>query len=230
MHHDGLWIIQMSYLPLMLKQNEFGNICHEHLEYYSIYSLDYLLNLHELEIVDAELNDINGGSIRVCIRNRNADTSVFGDLTYRELAAKRVTALREQERELGLDKIETYHQFAFWIERIKQDVVGFINAEVTKGKKVYIYGASTKGNTVLQYFGLDNTLIIGAAERNPDKWGKVTVGTHIPIISEEEARKAKPDYFLVLPWHFIEEFKQREKEFLMSGGRFILPAPHFSLI
>jgi len=230
MHPDGLWIIQMSYLPLMLKQNEFGNICHEHLEYYSLHSLEYLLKKHNLEIVDAELNDVNGGSIRVYIRNRNADTSTFGDLTYRELAAKRVAALCENEMELELDKIDTYRQFGFWINQIKKDVVEFINAEVAKGKKVYIYGASTKGNTVLQYFGLDHSVIIAAAERNPDKWGKVTVGTHIPIVSEKEAREAKPDYFLVLPWHFIEEFKHREKEFLMSGGRFILPAPHFTLI
>lgn len=230
MHPDGLWIIQMSYLPLMLMQNEFGNICHEHLEYYSLHSLEYLLKKHNLEIVDAELNNVNGGSLKVYIRNKNADKSVFGDPTYRKFALNRVTALREDEKKLLLDDIKTYREFTLWIERIKLDIVDFIKAEVAKGKKVYIYGASTKGNTVLQYFGLDHTLIIAAAERNPDKWGKVTVGTHIPIISEEEARQAKPDYFLVLPWHFIEEFKQREKEFLMSGGRFILPAPHFTLI
>jgi len=230
MHSDGLWIIQMSYLPLMLTQNEFGNICHEHLEYYSLHSLEYLLKLHDFEIVDAELNDVNGGSLRVYIRNKNADKSVFGDPVYRELAINRVIALREEEKKYELDKIKTYQEFASWIDRIKHDVVDFIKAEVAKGKKVYIYGASTKGNTVLQYFGLDHTMITAAAERNPDKWGKVTVGTHIPILSEEEARAAKPDYFLVLPWHFIEEFKQREHEFLMSGGRFILPAPHFTLI
>lgn len=230
MHPDGLWVIQMSYLPLMLKQNEFGNICHEHLEYYSLHSLEYLLKKHNLEIVDAELNEVNGGSIRVYIRNINADKSIFGDPTYSELALNRVTVLREDEKKLKLDDIKTYREFALWIERIKRDVVGFIKAEVAKGKKIYIYGASTKGNTVLQYFGLDHTLIIAAAERNPDKWGKVTVGTHIPIISEKNAREAKPDYFLVLPWHFIEEFKHRENEFLMSGGRFILPAPHFTLI
>jgi SAM-dependent methyltransferase len=230
MHPDGLWVIQMSYLPLMLKQNEFGNICHEHLEYYSLHSLEYLLKSHDLEVVDAELNDVNGGSIRVYIRNRNANVSIFGDPSYRELAARRVSALQEQEKQLKLDDIRTYQEFALWIGRIKRDVMDFIRAEVAQGKKVYIYGASTKGNTILQYFGLDHTLIPAAAERNPDKWGKVTVGTHIPIISEVAARAAKPDYFLVLPWHFIDEFKKREKEFLLNGGRFILPAPHFTLI
>lgn len=230
MHSDGLWVVQMSYLPLMLKQNEFGNICHEHLEYYSFQSLEYLLRLHDFEVVDLELNDVNGGSIRVYIRNRSARPEAFGDLTWRELAAERVRTIRDQERKLGLDNIKPYKDFAFWVERIKRDVVHFIEKEVSKGKKVYVYGASTKGNTVLQYFGLDHNLITAAAERNPDKWGKVTVGSRIPIVSEADARAGRPDYFLVLPWHFIEEFMQREKDFLGRGGRFILPAPRFTLI
>jgi 2-polyprenyl-3-methyl-5-hydroxy-6-metoxy-1,4-benzoquinol methylase len=230
MHPDGVWVIQMSYLPMMLKTNELGNICHEHLEYYSLQSLEYLLNLFDLEIVDAEINNVNGGSIRTYIRSRFAYKDMFGDGTYRALALERIKALQEDEKRLGLDNKEIYKDFAFWVERIKNDVVSFIQEKAKQGKKVYVYGASTKGNTVLQYYGLDHTIIKAAAERNPDKWGKVTVGTHIPIVSEEEARAAKPDYFLVLPWHFLEEFKVREKEYLLSGGRFILPAPYFSVI
>jgi len=227
---DGLWIIQMSYLPLMLKQNELGNVCHEHLEYYSLQSLEYLLQKHDFEIADAELNDINGGSLRAYIMNSNANQGVFADETYRELARERVQALRDEEKRLGLAEVGTYREFATWVERIKNDVVGFIRAEVSKGKKVFVYGASTKGNTLLQYFGLDHKLITAAAERNQDKWGKLTVGTHIPIVSEDEARAARPDYFLVLPWHFLEEFVARERNFLLSGGRFIVPMPHFTLI
>jgi SAM-dependent methyltransferase len=227
---DGLWIIQMSYLPLMLQTNEFGNVCHEHLEYYSLQSLEYLLNLHEFEIVDAELNDINGGSLRAYIRNRDADPENFADATYRELARDRVQAMREQELKLGLADRDIYREFAFRVERIKRDTVDFVREAVGRGKKVHVYGASTKGNTVLQYFGLDHTLIAAAAERNPDKWGRVTVGTNIPIISETEARAAMPDYFLVLPWHFLQEFMAREHDYLYSGGRFIVPFPHFTLI
>jgi SAM-dependent methyltransferase len=230
MDPEGLWIVQMSYLPLMLKTNEFGNICHEHLEYYSLTSFEYLLNRHGFEVVDVELNDINGGSIRTYIRNRNADPNRFADATYRELAAGRVQELRDHEVRLGLEDIDVYREFAVWVNRIREDVVGFIKEQVKRGKKVYVYGASTKGNTLLQYFGLDHTLITAAAERNPDKWGKVTVGTHIPIVSEEEARAARPDYFLVLPWHFLEEFRLREKAYLLSGGKFIVPMPHFTLI
>ncbi len=227
---DGLWIIQMSYLPLMLKTNEFGNICHEHLEYYSLQSLEYLLNLHGFEIVDVELNDINGGSLRAYIRNRGADDADFGDATYRALATDRVQGMREGEIKLGLADKPVYAEFAMRVERIKQDTVQFVKNAVAQGKKIYVYGASTKGNTVLQYFGLDHTLITAAAERNPDKWGRVTVGTNIPIVSEADARSANPDYFLILPWHFLEEFMAREHDYLYAGGRFIVPFPYFTLI
>ena len=230
MHQDGVWVAQMSYLPLMLKQNEIGNVCHEHLEYYALESFEYLLNLYDLVVEDVQLNDINGGSFRAYIRNRGANKTIFGDATYRVLAVERTRALREEEIHLGLRELAPYREFAFWVERIKADVVGFIRDQVACKKKVFVYGASTKGNTVLQYFGLDHTLITAAAERNSDKWGRLTVGTHIPIISEAQARAEKPDCFLVLPWHFIEEFQAREKEYLQAGGRFILPAPHFSLI
>jgi len=230
MHPDGLWVVQMSYLPLMLKQHEFGNICHEHLEYYSLRSFEYLLKLHDFTLVDVELNDVNGGSFRAYVRNCDVAESVFGDTEYRERASERVRALREPEDAMALDKAATYGELALWVQRIKEDVLAFVKDQVGRGKKVYVYGASTKGNTLLQYFGLDCSLITAAAERNPDKWGKVTVGTRIPIVSEEEARAAKPDYFLVLPWHFLEEFQAREKNYLLSGGRFIVPLPHFTLI
>ena len=228
-HPDGLWIVQMSYLSLMLKTNELGNICHEHLEYYSLHSFEYLLNLHGFEVVDVELNDVNGGSLRAYIRLKDADVSLFGDTTYRDLAKVRVCSLREEEITLCLDDLQTYNDFAFRVERIKDDIVGFIREQIKLGRKIYVYGASTKGNTVLQYYGLDYSMITAAADRNPDKWGRVTVGTRIPIISEAEAREKKPDYFLVLPWHFIDEFQIRERDYLMAGGRFILPAPYFSL-
>lgn len=230
MHPEGVWIVQMSYLPLMLQQNDLGNICHEHLEYYSLRSLEYLLNLHGFTVFDAVLNDVNGGSIRVFIRNSGADPNAFGEEVYRKQAAERLFRLRENEAKLKLDQPTPYLGFAERVQAIKRQVHDFIKDEVERKRKVFVYGASTKGNTMLQYFGLDHSLIDAAAERNPDKWGKVTVGTRIPIISEDEARAAKPDYFLVLPWHFIEEFKMREREYLSSTGRFIVPLPQFVLI
>ena len=229
MNPEGLWIVQMSYLPSMLKTNELGNVCHEHLEYYSLHSFEYLLNSHGFEVVDAELNNINGGSLRAYVRLKNANKLLFGDSIYRELAVKRVQSIRNQEAAQELDTLHPYNRFAFRVERIKNDVVSFIKSQVSNGKKVFVYGASTKGNTVLQYCGLDHNLITAASERNPDKWGRVTVSTKIPIISEIEARMEEPDYFLVLPWHFVDEFEVREWDYLSAGGRFIMPAPYFSL-
>ncbi len=220
---NGLLVIQMAYLPLALERNAFDGICHEHLELYSLLSLENLLKRHNLEVFDVELRDINEGSFRVYVRRTgSALESVHG--------AERVKNLREGEKKFGLHKKQAYEDFVRRIENIKKKTSDFIKEEVRKGKKVYVYGASTKGNTLLQYFGLDHNLIVAAAERNPDKWGKYTVGTMIPIISEEEARKAKPDYFLVLPWHFLKEFREREKEFFRGGGKFIVPLPEFKII
>ena len=230
MDPKGLWIVQMAHLPIMLEQHDFGNICHEHLEYYSLESLEYLLSRHDFVLVDAELNDVNGGSLRAYVRNRDRDENAFGDATYRRQAAERLDRLRTTEQGLQLGEVHPYQEFGAWIERIKCDVSSFIRDQVSRGKKVAVYGASTKGNVMLQYFGLDHRTICFAAERNPDKWGKVTVGTRIPIVSEEESRAAKPDHLLVLPYHFIKEFREREKNYLLSGGRFIVPLPHFTLI
>lgn len=230
MDPEGLWVIQMSYLPLMLQQNDFGNICHEHLEYYSLQSLEYLLGLHDFVIADVELNDVNGGSFRVYIRNRAADPNSLGDEIHRGQAAVRISELRAKEASIELDKIKPYREFAERVEQIKRDVSVFVRDQVDAKKKVFVYGASTKGNAMLQYFGLDHSLITAAAERNPDKWGKVTVGTRIPIVSEDEARVTKPDYFLVLPWHFLNEFREREKDYLRDGGKFIVPLPQFTLV
>jgi NDP-4-keto-2,6-dideoxyhexose 3-C-methyltransferase len=230
MDPEGLWIVQMSYLPLMLKQHDFGNICHEHLEYYSLQALEFLLNRHGLEFFDLQMNDVNGGSLRAYIRNHGADETGIGEAEDRRQAAERVAVLRRREGEMGLGDRKPYREFGAWIERIKNDVFTFVREQVSCGKRVFVYGASTKGNAMLQYFGLDSSLIEAAADRNPDKWGRVTPGTRIPIISEEQARKSNPDYFLVLPWHFLDEFREREKDYLLAGGRFIVPLPHFALI
>lgn len=223
---EGVFIIQMSYLPSMLLQNAFDNICHEHLEYYSLRSLEYLLNKCSLEVFDIELNDINGGSFRVYIRHVGKGKS----LTVEENSIGNVERARRSEIEMGLDSIDTYRSFVDRIEVLKTKTVNFIKKETASGNRVYAYGASTKGNTLLQYYGLNKSLILAAAERNPHKWGRKTVGSEIPIISEEQARDEHPDYFLVLPWHFLPEIKKRETQFLESGGKFIIPLPEFEVL
>ena len=227
---EGLWIIQMSYLPLMLKQLAFDNICHEHLEYYSLESLTYLLDQHNLKVVDCELNDINGGSIRIYIRKKNADPALFATSPYRDVADMRVEGIRALEEKMELKSPQTYISFFERIQELKKQTMDFINTARGEGKTIWGYGASTKGNTLLQWYGLNNTHIAGIAERSEIKYGKKTAGTNILILSEDEARRAKPDYMLVLPWHFINEFKMREAEYLKAGGAFIVPCPKFEII
>ena len=227
---NGLWIMQMSYLPLMLKQLAFDNICHEHLEYYSLEALQILLKRNGMQVVDCELNDVNGGSFRIYIRHKDADPSTFATAPQRDVSNMRVASVLEYEKTLKLNDKKIYLEFWKNINKLKEETVSFIKREKKKGKKIWGYGASTKGNTLLQWFGLDNTLIDGIAERSPAKFGLKTAGTNIPIYSEAEMRKAKPDYLLVLPWHFIAEFKKREADFLKRGGRLILPCPKFEVI
>jgi len=215
----GVLVIQMSYLPSMLKINDFPNICHEHLEYYSLFSLENLLKKHGLDVFDVLLNDVNGGSFRIYIQHKGT----------RPIQPS-VLKLRRFEKKLSLLNKKVYQDFVSRINELKNRTRSFIGGEVKKGKKVYVYGASTKGNTMLQFYNLSYPIIKAAADRNPIKWGKKTVGTLIPIISEEQARKEKPDYFLVLPWHFLKEFVKREKSYLKSGGKFIVPLPDFKII
>ena len=227
---DGLWVLQLSYTPLMIKQLAFDNICHEHIYYYSLFNLKKLFEKHGFKIVDCQLNDTNGGSFRVYAMKENGDVTKFATQPHRDVCNFRIQSLLEYEEKLKLDSVETWLDFHQRILDLKEQTVSFIKEEKSKGKKIWGYGASTKGNTLLQYFGLDNTLIDGIAERSVYKWGLKTVGTNIPIYSEEEMRKQSPDYLLVLPWHFISEFIDREKDYLLGGGKFIVPCPKFKII
>ncbi|HVV39395.1 MAG TPA: methyltransferase domain-containing protein [Candidatus Paceibacterota bacterium] len=227
---DGLWVIQMSYLPLMLEQLAFDNICHEHLQYYSLSSLKFLLDAHKLEIVDCQLNDVNGGSFRIYIRKAGADPAAFASAPYRDVAKYRVNSILQHEKTLNLTEVDTYLNFFKKASDLRDQTLAFLRTEKEKGKKIWAYGASTKGNTLLQWWGIDNTLVDGIAERSSPKFGLKTPGSNIPISSEEDMRKANPDYLLVLPWHFIDSFVRREQEFLNGGGAFIVPCPRFEII
>ena len=227
---NGIWVLQLSYTPLMIKQLAFDNICHEHRYYYSLKTIQNLFNKHNLKIVDCELNDINGGSFRIYVQKNIAEITSFGTAPLRDVCQYRIESILLYEKEINIESPQIWSKFQQDIDNLKEQTVSFIKKEVTKGKKVYGYGASTKGNTLLQYFNLDSTLITAIAERSPFKFGLKTIGTNIPIISEEEMRRAKPDYLLVLPWHFINEFIEREQDFLNSGGKFIVPCPNFQII
>jgi hypothetical protein len=224
---DGIWVLQLSYTPLMLKQLAFDNICHEHICYYSLSSLKYLFEQAGLDIVDCTLNEVNGGSFRIFAMKKESDKSNFRCKQERDVADFRVASLLEYEKSLNLDKPETYERFYEEICELKKHTVNFIKQEKLKGKKIWGYGASTKGNTLLQWYGLDNTYIDAIAEKSPYKFDLKTAGTDIPIKSEAEMREANPDYLLILPWHFIKEFAKREKDFVHAGGKLIVPCPQF---
>ena len=230
MDDEGLFVLQMSYTPLMIEQLAFDNICHEHVYYYNLNSIKKVLEEANFRIVDCQLNDINGGSFRIYIRKDIATVSKFRTSPYRDVAKYRIDSILSYEELRKMNTEEPYMKFWLEINNLKNQTVEFIKKVKSEGKTVWGYGASTKGNTLLQWFGLDNTLIDGIAERSPYKFGLKTVGTNIPIFSEEDMRKSNPDYLLVLPWHFINEFKEREKDYLKSGGSFIVPCPKFEII
>ena len=208
LHNDGIFIAQLMCLKSMIDQNDIGNICHEHIEFYSLKSLKYLFENNGLEIFKIEENDINGGSYRIYCRK-----FLKGSI---QLPYENVKKMM--------------NSFVKRVQLNKNKTIKFIKKQHNSGKKIFLYGASTKGNTILQYYGLDKKFIPYAAEKSPSKWGKFTVGTGIKIISEDKARKLKPDFFFVTPWAFINEFKKREVKWLKHGGKFIIPFPKLKII
>jgi hypothetical protein len=219
---EGVWVIELKYLPTMIFQNAFDNIVHEHIEYYHFSVIEYMLKKHGLKAVDVSLNDSNGGSVRVFVKHANQLVD--------ENSEKRLLDLRSSEKKLNLNTAQPYEDFFQRCKELKNKTMSFIKNEVRNGKKIHAYGASTKGNTILQYYELDDKLIDAIADRNPDKWYRKTIGTNLEIISEEKSRSLKPDYFLILPWHFLEEFREREQDFFKNGGKFIVPLPDFKII
>jgi SAM-dependent methyltransferase len=221
---DGIWIFEMSYMPTMLKMNSYDTICHEHLEYYSLAIIEYILGRAGMKIFNATLNTINGGSIR-CFATH------VTNFKYRsEGFSRSVKELRQEEFDLELDTDKPYKNFQNRINAHRRELTQLLKKLKKKGQRIHVYGASTKGNTILQWCGIDHRIIDVAAERNPDKYGARTLGTNIPIVSEEESRAMKPDCYLVLPWHFKEEFMQREAPTRRAGVKFIFPLPHVEIL
>lgn len=229
--NDGVLVLQMSYTPLMVKQMAFDNICHEHVYYYDLTSIKKLFESYGFKVVDCSLNDTNGGSFRIYLQKSIADKTSFGSAPLRDVCDVRIASILEYEKNVcDIRDVAVWEDFGRRLEALKQQVVEFVKSAKAQGKKIYGYGASTKGNTLLQHFGLDNTCIDAIAERSPYKFGLMTIGTNIPIVNEDVMREANPEYSLVLPWHFIDEFEKREKAYLQNGGALVLPCPTFKVI
>jgi SAM-dependent methyltransferase len=228
---DGVFVLQMSYTPLMLKQLAFDNICHEHVYYYDLRSIRKLFASEGFVLRDCSLNDTNGGSFRVTFQKSDSNEKTFATQQVRDVCGFRISSTLAYETEFwDITNESLWTDFGNNIQSLRKQVLDFLHQAKAEGKKVYGYGASTKGNTLLQLFGITPDLVTAIAERSPYKFGLQTVGTNIPIVSEAEMRAANPDYLLVLPWHFVDEFVKREQDFINGGGKLVVPCPTFQII
>ncbi len=218
---DGVWVFEQSYMPTMIQRNAYDTVCHEHLEYYGLRQIQWLAERVGFKILDAELNDINGGSFRVIVAHERS--------AYRPLA-DRVDKLLRQETAAGMNTLRPYLDFKKTVFAHRDELRRTVAEIRQRGETILGYGASTKGNVVLQFCGFTEKDIPAIAEANPEKYGRFTPGTLIPMIPEQEARDRHPDYFLALPWHFREGFLQRERAFLAGGGKFLFPLPKVEIV
>ena len=218
---DGVWLFEQSYMPRMLDQLAYDTVCHEHLEYYGLRQVKWLLDRSDMDIVAVEFNDANGGSFRVTAAKRGSPHAP---------ATARVASILAEEETRGCAGLAPYEDFAKRVARHRTELRAFFDAEHDAGRQVLGYGASTKGNVVLQYCGIGPDRMACIAEVNADKIGRVTPGTHIPIVWEAEARLRKPDSFLVLPWHFRDGIVRRERRYLEDGGKLVMVLPRIEVI
>jgi len=218
---DGLWIFEQSYLPSMLQSCSYDTICHEHQEYYSLRQIVWMTQRAGLRVVDVELNATNGGSF--CVTAALPESPFAAN-------EESVSNLLSEETGSEFDRTEGYHAFRERVFRHRDQLSGFLRRSKASGDRVLGYGASTKGNVLLQFCEVTADDLPYIAEVNPDKFGCFTPGTLLPIISEEEAHAMRPDAFFVLPWHFRENLIQRESRFLEAGGKLIFPLPEIDVV
>jgi len=221
---DGIWVLEMGYLGAMLEHNSFDAICHEHLGYYSVETLHYVLEESGFELYDLQFNDANGGSMRCWIRKRLAGRTVSDE------QRSRVAKALKDERDQGYHDPRRFEQFRKDVEVIRRELMGILERCRREGQRVFGYGASSKGNVLLQYCGIGPHHLVMIADRNPMKAGRLTPGTKIQIGTEAEARAARPDYLLILPWHFLAEFLEREQALRAGGTKFIVPFPQVRIV
>jgi len=218
---DGVWHFEQSYMPSMLRTNSYDTICHEHVEYYSLAPVKALLEKSNLKILDVQMNSVNGGSFAVTATHQHS--SLKSNLPV-------IDWLLDQEERMGLMTPRPFRHFEERVFEHRHNLIHLIRSLNADGKKIFGYGASTKGNVLMQFCGFTAEDIPYIAEVNPDKFGRYTPGNRIPIISEAEAKAMKPDYYLVLPWHFKSTILAREEEFLAKGGQMIFPMPEIEIV
>lgn len=215
---DGIWVFEQSYMPTMLEMNAYDTVCHEHLEFYGLRQIKWMTDRVGFRIVDVALNDVNGGSFSVAVAKSHG---------YSAAENVQVQKILDQERANQLDQLAPYHAFAEHTAQLKRDLWAFIEDAHSRGKTVAALGASTKGNVLLQYCGLTGKEIFAVGDVNSDKYGCLMPGTWIPIIPEEELLAKKPDYLIVLPWHFKRFFKENKR---FAGLNLVFPLPKVEVL
>lgn len=218
---EGIWVVEQSYMPEMIKNTSYDTICHEHLEFYALKQFKWMADRAGLKIVDVEFNKTNGASFCLTLAKTN---SKFVE------AKDKIKEILEEEERGGYNQMEIYQLFKENTEKHKLELIELLDCLKKEGKKVFGYGASTKGNVILQYCNLGIEDIPYIADVNEDKFDRYTPGTMIKIISEEDAKKLTPDYYLVLPWHFKNNILEREQEFIKADGKMIFPLPKIEII
>ena len=214
---DGIWHFEQSYMPRMIEQLAYDTICHEHIEYYALRQIRWLLKNAGLKIIALDPSDVNGGSLAVTAAREESSRSE---------ASGAIAAMLREEKEAGFESMLPLSRFRDRVFAHRDALIATVHEHLSQGKKLLGYGASTKGNVLLQFCGFTSAEIPYIAEVNPDKFGRFTPGTNIPIISEAEVHSLHPDTLLVLPWHFRENLIEREQDFIKGGGRLLFPLPH----
>lgn len=213
---DGIWVFEQSYLPTMLARNSYDTVCHEHIEFYALRQIQWMAERAGLAIRDVEFNDVNGGSFSVTVGKSDGSPM-----------PAQIASLLDQEDRDGIHSLEVYQQFAERTKRLRYELKTFIAQAHADGKTVAALGASTKGNVLLQYCDLGPDTITAVGEVNSDKFGCVTPGTWIPIVSQDQLLASDPDYLLVLPWHFRDFFVASRD---LAGVALLLPLPELEVI
>lgn len=217
LHPEGVWVFEQSYMPTMLERNSYDTVCHEHLEYYGLQQIKWMTDRSGLVIVDVEFNNINGGSFSITVAHKSSNRIEYVNLD----------GLLTKERSLGLNSLKPYLEFATRVSYSKRNLVDFLKKASESGERIFALGASTKGNVILQYCDITDSQISGVGEINADKEGCFTPGTLLPIVSENTVLAQKPDYLLVLPWHFREFFENSAK---FKGMKLVFPLPQLEIL
>lgn len=215
---EGIWIFEQSYLPAMLRTNSFDTICHEHLEFYGLRQINWIASKTGLKVLGVEFNDVNGGSFSITAAKVGSNRKPNSEILQKIL---------EEEVDLGLENTKAFDEFKARVEIERLALMNFLQQAKLDGKRVCGLGASTKGNVLLQYYGIGSELLECIGEVNPDKFGCFTPGTLIPLVNEEVLLASNPDYLLILPWHFRGFFEALPK---LKGRSLVFPLPHFEII